>query len=124
MSLLVTTSGNGFAILVSEDEATGSTKLWPGRPESICRAEIAASLDLMRDDLEAERWYPARTTERQWIDGQWCDRRGWVWLSWRRGAERTDWIDPAPAPYLEVNARPWPRKPAPTTAADRMGRAA
>lgn len=122
--MLVHTSGNGFAVLVSREEATGSTKLWPGRPESICHAEIAASLDLMRDDLEADRWFPRRVIEVTHVGGEQHHRRGWRWQSWRRGEERTDWIDAAPAPYLDVMARPWPRTPAPMTAADRQARAA
>lgn len=118
--MILRTTGNGLALMVSREEATGSTKLWPGRPASIAEAEIAAQLDRVREALETDTWTAQRHIEVR--SGR--ARRGW---SWRRAIGplvQVDWLDEMPAPVAEVSARPWPRTPAPTSAADRAVRRA
>lgn len=119
-----TAPSNGFAVLVSREEADGGNRLWPGRPASLCEAEIAARLEMYRNDLEVGRWFAHRHIEVLGAFPNATYRRGWSWRPAVGTVEVIEWIDAAHAPQGEVVTRPWPRKPAPTTAADRMGRAA
>lgn len=123
--LICQTSGNGFAILVTAEEATGSTRLWPGRPESLCAGEIAARIATFQDDLAAGRWFAHRHIEVRGRHPHATYRRGWAWRPAVGPIAAIEWIDGASAPQGEVVTRLWPRKPLPTTAAERaQGRAA